>query len=116
MSGAALQVAQDALMEGDSVAAVLDIARLMTLDRLMRGLPVAWVGPVESSATVLHSWLAVRNEHGLWAIWRDGRRHSTGAWGAGRSPLLWSTRTVTGRVERAPAVLDGEATRATWGA
>lgn len=106
-----LSVARDALLEQATIADVLDLARTMALERLARGLPVAWVGPVESSATVLHTWLAVSRVG--WAdIWRDGVPWKTpdGGW------LVWRTHVVRNRVQRAACVLDGDATRAAWGA
>jgi hypothetical protein len=103
----ALQVARDALLESGNIAAVLAIARTMALERFARGLPVAWVGPVDASSRVLHIWWAalldVRTGD-TWAIWRDGRMLTT----ADRTNIRWSARQVRFRLERAVAWLNDD--------
>lgn len=102
-----LSVARDAFLESATIADVLDLARTMALERLARGLPVAWVGPAESSATVLHTWLAVpTHSAGQWYVWRDG--FILTSTGRGFPVVLWSVRVVRGRVERAVTMLDAD--------
>lgn len=112
-----LSVARDALLEQATIADVLDLARTMALERLARGLPVAWVGPVQGSSRVMHAWLATRQEDGRWALWRDGKVHKRWHERAGEwTPERWHLNPVRTRLSEAPCVLDGDATRAAWGA
>lgn len=109
-----LSVARDAFLESATIADVLDLARTMALERLARGLPVAWVGP--GTATPLAVWLAVvmpsrvvaATGERAWSLWRNGVE---------LPPASWQTDFgLRGYFASAVAILDGDATRAAWGA
>ena len=119
MTPEALQVARDALLEAGSIADVLDLARTMALERLARGLPVAWVGPVSTGARVLHVWVAEMASPDVWRVRRDGEivrreQHDPEARTFRRVPVAWSQKVVAGRVTRAIAVLDAASVDAVW--
>lgn len=92
-----LSVARDAYLEADDLAAVLDLARTMALERLARGLPVAWVetdGPV----------LAMPREQG-WTVY----------WYIGDEGADVDADNMRASMEAALAILDPAALRAEWG-
>ena len=103
-----LSVARDALLEQATIADVLDLARTMALERLARGLPVAWVGPEADTSTPVVAWLAVMETDGSgWLVRRNGMM------------LIrprWSVDVISHRLATCLTVLDGDTTRAAWGA
>ncbi len=120
-----LSVARDALLEQATIADVLDLARTMALERLARGLPVAWVGARPGTAMPLAVWLVIaitpESSPALaeWHrdVWRDGRRYTSGGTTGGTAtPIAWSLQSIHHYLTAAVAILDGDATRSAWGA